>query len=145
MRVSQLWILLAALACSDDERQRWERSEFTDDGSLCVRTGAAGELLIDVVVEGCASGCTRIVDSACEVDADDAEIVVHGSITSEERQGPGLVCPTVCVPIGATCAPVQVSPGEYLFRYGGHASTASLPTDTPFLLGGGDPAALGCR
>ena len=145
MRASHLWVLLSVLACSDEERERVERSELTDEGSLCVRTGVDGELLIRVAVIGCESGCTRVVDSACEVDVDGAEIVVHSAITVEEERGPGLICPTVCVPIGVTCAPMQVSPGDYSFRYGGNVSVARVPTDTPVLLGGGAAEELGCR
>jgi hypothetical protein len=137
MRAAHIWMLLSVLACSDEEGVRLERSEFADVGALCVRTGMAGELLIQVVVDGCASGCAKIVESSCAVDAGSAEFVVHSSITVEERRGPTVICPTVCVPIGVSCASRQVASGEYLFRHGGNISAARLPTDVPLLLGGG--------
>jgi hypothetical protein len=137
MRAAHLWVLVAALACSDDDGTRVERSEFNNEGSLCVRTGEEGELIISVVVDGCASGCARVVDSACEVAADNADLVVHSSITVEQRRGAGVVCPDVCVPIGVSCAPMQVASGDYLFHYGGSRSAARLPTDVALLLGGG--------
>jgi hypothetical protein len=59
MRAAHIWMLLSVLACSDEEGVRLERSEFADVGALCVRTGMAGELLIHVVVDGCASGCAK--------------------------------------------------------------------------------------
>ena len=146
MRAAQVWVLITALACSDDEGARLERSEFNDEGSLCVRTGEAGELLISVVVDGCASGCARIVDSACEVDADGADLFIHSTITVEQRRGPGGVCPDACVPIGVSCAPMQVASGDYLFHYGGNISAARLPNEAALLLGGGgSQPELQCR
>jgi hypothetical protein len=145
MRAAHLWILMAVVACSDDG-ERVERSEFNDEGSLCVRTGVADELIISVVVDGCASGCARIVESACEVEADNADLVVHSSITVEQRRGPGVVCPGICVPIGVNCAPLQVASGDYLFHYGGSIAAARLPLDgAPLLGGGGSLPDLQCR
>lgn len=137
MRAAQLWVLVTVLACSEDDGERIERSEFNDEGVLCVRTGAAGELLASVIVDGCASGCAGIVESACEVVADNADLVVHSSITVEERRGRDVICPDVCVPISVSCAPTQVPPGEYLFHHAGSISAARLPTDDALLLGGG--------
>src|SRR5262245_14322907 len=132
-------VLVAVLACSDDEgaRVELERFEFNDEGALCVRSGAAGELLLSVVVNSCASGCARIVDSACEVSADNADLVVHSSITVEERRGPDVTCTAACVPILVSCAPTQVPSGDYLFHHAGAISPARLPTDGAVLLGAG--------
>lgn len=137
MRAALLWALVTVLACSDDDGERIERSEFNDEGSLCVRTGAAGELLVSVVVDGCASGCARLVESACEIFPDGADLVVHSSITVEERRGRAVICPAACVPISVSCAPMQVPTGDYLFHHAGSISAARLPTDDALLLGGG--------
>lgn len=146
MRAACLCVLLAGSACADDEPNRIERTELNDEGALCVRTGMAGELLIDVVVDGCASGCARVVEAACEVEVQDDELVVHGFIAVQERRGPDAVCPANCVPIGVSCAATQVSPGDYSFRYGDDTSSARLPIDMPLLLGGsGAGPELGCR
>jgi hypothetical protein len=87
-----------------------ERSEFNDEGALCVSTGMAGELFISVIVDGCASGCARVVDSACEVDVDNAEFTVHSSISVDQRRGAGVVCPDECVRIGVSCTAMQAPP-----------------------------------
>jgi hypothetical protein len=137
MRAALLWLLVAVLACSDDDGERIERSEFNDEGSLCVGTGATAELLVSVVVDGCASGCAGIVESRCEVVVDGADLVVHSSITVEERRGRDVICPAACVPISVGCAPMQVPPGDYLFHHAGSISAARLPTDDALLLGGG--------
>lgn len=137
MHAARLWGLVTVLACSGEEGARIERFEFNDEGSVCVRTGADGGLVISVVVDDCASGCAKIVDSACEVDADRADLVIHSSIAVEQRVGPEIVCPTGCVPIVVSCAPLQVAPGDYLFHHAGNISAARLPTDDALPLGGG--------
>jgi hypothetical protein len=137
-------MLLTVAACSDEEWERVERSDYADEGSLCVRTGVRNELLISVVVDGCGSGCASIVESACDVDAVDGELVVHSSITVDETLGPP--CSDGCVTIGVSCASMQATPGDYVFRHGGDTSRARLPTDVPLLLGaGGALPELACR
>jgi hypothetical protein len=139
-------MLLTVLACFDEEGAPVERFDYADEGALCVRTGVGNELLISVVVDGCGSGCASIVESACEVDAVDGELVVHSSITVAERRG-DAVCPTECVTIGVSCASMQAAPGDYVFRHGGDTSRARLPTDVSLLLGGGGASSpeVACR
>lgn len=137
MRAAHLLALVTVLACSDGDGERVERSEFNDEGSLCVRTGPAGEVILSVAVDGCASGCARVVDSACEVETDSANLVIRSSITVEEIQGPGVDCPTACVPVFVSCAPMQVAPGDYLLHHAGNITAVRLPMDDALLTGGG--------
>lgn len=141
MRAAYFLPAFIALACSDSERRQVERTEFVDTGALCVRSEPDDKVSVRVIVDTCASGCSRISAATCELVVANTELGLHSAIQVEERVGPDVACPSVCVEIQVSCAAMAVSPGEYTIRHGDDVATIRLPAERPLLLGGGSTQA----
>ena len=126
-------LLFSVLACSGEEQAGVERSRLVDTGALCVRSEADGGLSMQVIVDGCASGCTNVTESSCVMAVEDGAIVVHSSIVVEQRRG-AVTCTDQCVLVGVRCELASVAPGQYAVRHGDDATTVRLPTERELLL-----------
>src|SRR5690349_256199 len=92
-------ISLVGSACSSGT----ETLTYEDEGTLCLEASQDGQPdpVLHVVFEDCASGCSHVEESACEVTEEDTLYRVQAHAVLETPQSE--TCPTACVMVKASC------------------------------------------
>lgn len=143
---ASILILLALQGCDAlDTQQKYEERIYEVGGSLCLSNDgpipefpsvcklvAGTSKMLTVQYDACASGCTTVHASECSA-------VLQGNIVqvtamaraSLPKQGVGLDCPSVCVPILAACrVEGDLMPGvSYTLQYAEQSRAFVVPGD----------------
>jgi hypothetical protein len=95
-------------------------------------TFAGGETFdVQVVLDDCASGCASEVQASCDVRFVNTEIVISATASYSVPQG-DVDCPSMCVPVVATCAGDVLDAGYWVLDYGGgHSEGFTVPGTVP--------------
>jgi hypothetical protein len=123
--------VLVCLACAEDTHV----VEYTDSGSLCVRSTETGSVKVRVLFPAClSSSCDEVISSTCEVTETSGTIQVtaHSQVESE-----GGECTADCGFLVAECESAPLEPGSYTVVYGANADDIVLPADGEVLFSSG--------
>ncbi|MEY4546441.1 MAG: hypothetical protein RL685_2636 [Pseudomonadota bacterium] len=119
-------LLLIAVACASIACG--VVSSYENEGELCYRSTASGQLEVRVRFPTCLSSCSREVETSCTIAVDGSRITIS-SQGSVERQGGS--CTDECGPLVAECVGEPLPAGPYELRHGGSSREIVLPTVQP--------------
>jgi hypothetical protein len=136
--VRVLWVLLGIVSCADTQE-----TIYQDQGSLCLRSNAAGALEVTVNFPGCLGGCDKLVEARCSVVVQATEIVVSSrGVVETTRSG---ACTDECMYATARCESAPLEPGSYTVRYGSQSEPVVLPESLTILFYNESPGSYACQ
>jgi hypothetical protein len=117
------------LGCSSEDAKR---SDFQDDGRVCLKLRSDGLVEGTVTFRTCLSSCDRALPASCSIAVEGSTLRFSSHGASERTESD--TCTDACAQLSTTCSTSEkVAPGTHVIVHGPDTATITLGTRTECL------------
>jgi len=126
-------VVLLLIACGDDPVDSGEVSTETieNQGSACIASDSddnADTALVTVMLSDCLPSCSWGEEATCTASTEDGIVTVTASGTyAVGYADPTVDCPSICIPLEASCEANGLAKGKFALEYAGVSATFTGP------------------